>query len=91
MQSRARPRPSICIWRAWQKRAARCRWPWPGTDFVDGIWAAVDVGVARFEGKAERINITLPRRLLARIDDYARAQGVTRSAFLAEEAWRAMH
>ncbi|HYN59351.1 MAG TPA: type II toxin-antitoxin system HicB family antitoxin [Rubrivivax sp.] len=59
-------------------------------DFADGVWAAVDVDVARFEGKAEKINITLPRRLLARIDDYARAHGATRSGFLAEAARRAM-
>lgn len=59
-------------------------------DFADGIWAAVDVDVARFEGKAEKINITLPRRLLAKIDDYARAHGATRSGFLAEAARRAM-
>ncbi len=32
-------------------------------DFTDGVWAAVDIDVARYEGKAEKINITIPRRL----------------------------
>lgn len=59
-------------------------------DYADGVWAAVEVDVARFEGKAEKINITLPRRLLAKIDDYARAHGETRSGFLAEAARAAM-
>lgn len=54
------------------------------------VWGMVDVDVTRFEGKAEKINITLPRRLLAKIDDYARAHGETRSGFLAEAARAAM-
>jgi predicted RNase H-like HicB family nuclease len=59
-------------------------------DFADGVWAAVEVNVARFEGKSEKINITLPRRLLAKIDDYAKSHGATRSGFLAEAAREAM-
>ncbi|MDR2112024.1 MAG: type II toxin-antitoxin system HicB family antitoxin [Candidatus Accumulibacter sp.] len=59
-------------------------------EWANGVWAVVDVDVSRFEGRAEKINITLPRRLLARIDSYARAHGTTRSGFLAEAARRAM-
>lgn len=59
-------------------------------DFADGVWAAVEVNVSRFDGRAEKINITLPRRLLAKIDDYARAHGESRSGFLAEAARAAM-
>lgn len=59
--------------------------------FAGWVWALVDVDVSRFEGKAEKINITLPRRLLAKIDDYAKAHGATRSGFLAEAARAAMH
>ena len=59
-------------------------------DYADGIWAMVEVNVARFDGRAEKINITLPRRLLAKIDDYARTHGATRSGFLAEAARAAM-
>lgn len=60
------------------------------TDYADGVWAMVEVNVARFDGRAEKINITLPRRLLAKIDDYARTHGATRSGFLAEAARAAM-
>jgi predicted RNase H-like HicB family nuclease len=59
-------------------------------DFADGIWAIVDIDVTRFDGRAEKINITLPRRLLSRIDDYARSHGATRSGFLADAARAAM-
>lgn len=59
-------------------------------DFTDGVWAVVEVDVSRFEGRAEKINITLPHRLLAKIDAYAKARGETRSGFLAEAARAAM-
>ena len=54
------------------------------------MWAVVEVNVSRFEGRAEKINITLPRRLLARIDRYAKEHGETRSGFLADAARAAM-
>jgi len=60
------------------------------TDFIDGIWAVVDVDVSRFDGRAEKINITVPRRILAKIDHYATAHGATRSGFLVEAARRVM-
>lgn len=60
------------------------------SEFTDGVWAVVEVDVSRFEGRAEKINITLPRLLLARIDSYVKAHGATRSGFLAEAARAAM-
>jgi len=59
-------------------------------DYAGWVWAVVDVPVERYFGPAEKINITLPRMLLARIDGYARAHGATRSGFLAEAARKAM-
>lgn len=59
-------------------------------EFAGWVWGMVDVDVTRFEGKAEKINITLPRRLLAQVDEYARAHHLSRSGFLAEAARRAM-
>ena len=54
------------------------------------MWAVVDVPVEKYLGPAEKINITLPRLLLSRIDDYARSHGATRSGFLAQAARQAM-
>lgn len=46
----------------------------------------------QFYGRAERINITLPRRLLVKIDAFIseHPQFSTRSAFLAEAARRVL-
>ncbi|MEI2780073.1 MAG: type II toxin-antitoxin system HicB family antitoxin [Candidatus Competibacter sp.] len=38
-------------------------------DFAGWIWAVVEVPVERYFGPAEKINITLPRLLLAKIDE----------------------
>ncbi len=68
--------------------------PWPlakhlaNPDYAGGVWAVVEVDVSRYEGKAEKINITLPRNLIRRIDDAAKARGASRSGFLAEAARR---
>src|SRR5690606_20727058 len=59
-------------------------------DFGNGIWALVDVNTAKYDGRSEKINITLPRRLLAKIDEYAKRHHQTRSGFLAEAARAAM-
>jgi predicted RNase H-like HicB family nuclease len=59
-------------------------------DYADGVWAVVEVDTSVFEGNAEKINITLPKLLLKRIDDYTHAKHLTRSGFLAEAARAAM-
>ena len=59
-------------------------------DFAGGIWAVVEADVSRFEGRAEKINITLPRRLLAKIDRHVQARGESRSGFLAKAARAAL-
>ena len=50
-------------------------------DYADGAWAAVEVDVSRVEGKTEKVNITLPRNLIRRIDEASRTRGPSRSAF----------
>jgi len=59
-------------------------------DFTGWIWAVVEVPIERYLGPAEKINITLPRLLLARVDDYARAHGETRSGLLARAVQQVM-
>lgn len=59
-------------------------------DFANGIWALVDIDVSRFDGRTEKINITVPRRVLVQIDAYAKAHGATRSGFLVDAARRVM-
>jgi predicted RNase H-like HicB family nuclease len=59
-------------------------------DFQGWIWSVVEVPVERYMGPAEKINITLPKLLLSRIDDYAKAHHLSRSGFLAQAAQQAM-
>ncbi len=59
-------------------------------DLAGWVWAMVDVPVERYFGPAEKINITVPARVLARIDDYARRHGESRSGFLVRAAQVAM-
>lgn len=55
-------------------------------DYADGIWALVNVDLANISGKARRVNITFPERLLTIVDQYALSRGETRSGLLAEAA-----
>ena len=61
-------------------------------DYLGGQWLLVDIDMKQFDGRAERINITMPRRLLAKIDSCVREhpQCSNRSAFLAEAARRVL-
>jgi len=58
-------------------------------EFAGWVWAVVSVDLAELSDKAERINITLPSRVLRRIDASAKAAGESRSGFIAHLALRA--
>lgn len=59
-------------------------------DWRGWTWGVVDVDLAKLSTKATRVNITLPDRLLDTIDRHAKANGETRSGFLARAAIEAM-
>jgi predicted RNase H-like HicB family nuclease len=51
---------------------------------LDGwIWAVLSIDPARLDDTIERVNITLPRRVLARLDAAARTAGESRSGYIA--------
>ena len=54
--------------------------------FAGGVWALVEVDVSKLSGKAKRVNITLPERVLVQIDAFAAKRGDTRSGLLAHAA-----
>ncbi|MDR2113488.1 MAG: type II toxin-antitoxin system HicB family antitoxin [Candidatus Accumulibacter sp.] len=58
--------------------------------YQGGAWLLVDIDLSRVDAAPRRVNISLPRCLLAEIDEYAKARGATRSGFLAEAARAAM-
>lgn len=55
-------------------------------EYAGWIWAVVDVDPALLDDQVERVNITLPRRVLARLDANAKAAGETRSGYIARLA-----
>ena len=55
-------------------------------EFTGWILSLVTVDPAVLDDTVERVNITLPRRVLRRLDDGARAAGETRSGYIAKLA-----
>ena len=54
--------------------------------FASGTWALVSVDLSKLASKAKRINITLPERVLALVDEQAKREGESRSGLLARAA-----
>ena len=55
-------------------------------EYKSWIWALVKVDPAVLDENLERVNISLPRRVLHRLDTQAKAAGETRSGFIARMA-----
>ena len=55
-------------------------------EFKGWVWAIVEIDPTLMSDEIERVNITLPRRVLARLDSKARQHGETRSGFIAHLA-----
>jgi predicted RNase H-like HicB family nuclease len=51
--------------------------------YTGGTWALVNVDLSKLASKAKRINITLPERVLALVDEQAKREGESRSGLLA--------
>jgi len=56
------------------------------SEYQGWIWALVEVDLSTLSGKAKRVNITLPERVLVNIDKAAARLGDTRSGLLAKAA-----
>ena len=56
----------------------------------DGIWALVNVDITPYLGKAQKINVTLPGRLISKIDNAVSEKSLygNRSNFLAQAAMK---
>ncbi|TWG79628.1 putative RNase H-like HicB family nuclease [Cupriavidus gilardii J11] len=59
-------------------------------EYQGAIWALVDVEVEKLDTTPERVNISLPRFMLRKIDAYVESRHETRSGFLARAAMDAM-
>lgn len=55
-------------------------------DYAGGTWAYVDADIDDLLGPAERINVTIPKRALQKIDMAAKQSGDSRSGLLTKAA-----
>lgn len=55
-------------------------------EFSGWLWAVVEIDGVLLDNHSERVNISVPRRVLSRIDQYASAHGESRSGFLVNAA-----
>lgn len=58
-------------------------------EYKGWTWAVIEIDPARLDNAAERVNITLPRRVLSRLDAIAKAHGESRSGTIARLALQA--
>ena len=72
------------------QRRMRSDWPLSNRDcgiHTGAVWALVDADVSKLSSKRVRVNITLPERVLAIVDESAKREGETRSGLL---VWAAL-
>ena len=53
-------------------------------DYVGWAFGVITLDPARFDDTTERVNLTLPRRVLSPLDALAKAAGESRSGFVAQ-------
>lgn len=59
-------------------------------EFAGAVWALVDIDEDRIDPKPERVNISIPRYVLRRIDEWVYSHHESRSGFLARAAIKEM-
>ncbi len=55
-------------------------------DFKNAVWAIVSLDLSELTGRAVRVNVTIPERILNQIDGFAKKHGETRSGVLVTAA-----
>lgn len=68
--------PEITPFEDWQKQK----------EYKGGVWFLVGIDPSKVAGKAKRINVTIPERLLDQIDKAAALEQTSRSGFLTTAA-----
>ncbi len=54
------------------------------SDYIEGVWALVEIDISKLSLKSKRINITMPERLVRIVDQYAKKGGLSRSGLLSQ-------
>lgn len=60
-------------------------------EYAGWILGVIELDAALFDDTIERVNVTLPKRVLCRLDALATAQGQSRGAFISDLTLRFGH
>ncbi|KZC37454.1 MULTISPECIES: type II toxin-antitoxin system HicB family antitoxin [Rhodanobacter] len=60
-------------------------------EYKGWAWGVIEIDLADFDDTVERINITVPKRVLRQIDKYVAVRHENRSGFLARAALEAIY
>jgi predicted RNase H-like HicB family nuclease len=60
-------------------------------DYEDAVWAIVSVDLSKLSGASKRVNISVPERILGKIDAFAEGRGETRSGLITAAALEYIH
>jgi predicted RNase H-like HicB family nuclease len=60
-------------------------------DYAGAFWALIPVDLSKLSGATKRVNISMPERILGKIDAFAENRGETRSGLLAAAALEYIH
>jgi len=63
---------------------------WDNSEFEGGKFMLVEINPSEISGKAVRINITIPEKVLAKVDKYVARNGGNRSALMTEAIFEIM-
>ena len=55
-------------------------------DYTGGVWMLIDIDVTKLESKPMRLNVSLPSHIVQRMDSFASANHLTRSALIVKAA-----
>jgi predicted RNase H-like HicB family nuclease len=55
-------------------------------DYEGAVWALIPVDLSKLSGASKRVNISVPERILGKIDAFAEGRGETRSGLLTAAA-----
>ncbi len=53
-------------------------------NYAKGVWALVTIDLSKLSSETTQVDVTVPERLLALVDQYAARQGETRSGVMAQ-------
>jgi predicted RNase H-like HicB family nuclease len=60
-------------------------------DYEDALWALIPVDLSKLSGASKRVNISVPERILSKIDAFAEVRGETRSGLITAATLEYIH